>query len=103
MNSTQSYWPNSIFRVAPAAKRIGLTSVSVAYVSSHVRHDLERNGEPERHSGIVASCNLKVTMDTYVQAVSDEKRKARVRVVEMIMPGNRKAARYLNGRLVVAR
>ena len=32
------------------------------------------------------------TMDTYVQAVSDEKRKAQSKVVEMIMPGIRKAA-----------
>ena len=34
-----------------------------------------------------------VTMDTYVQAVSDEKRKAQSKVVEMVMPGIRKAAR----------
>lgn len=32
-------------------------------------------------------------MDTYVHAVSDEKRKAQSKVVEMIMPGIRKAAR----------
>jgi hypothetical protein len=32
-------------------------------------------------------------MDTYVQAMSDEKRKAQSKVVEMIMPGIRNAAR----------
>jgi len=35
---------------------------------------------------------LKVTMDTYVQAISDEKRKAQSKVVELIMPGIRKKA-----------
>jgi len=30
-------------------------------------------------------------MDTYVQAVSDEKRKAQNKVVEMLLPGIRKA------------
>ena len=41
-------------------------------------------------------------MDTYVQAVSDEKRKVQSRVVEMIVPGIRKAGRYwtLIGRTV---
>ena len=32
----------------------------------------------------------KVTMDTYVQAVSDEKRKAQSKVVKMLLPGVRK-------------
>ena len=42
----------------------------VAYVSSHVRHHLERQRrESESHSGIARHANLKVTMDTYVQAV----------------------------------
>jgi len=41
---------------------------------------------------------LRVTMDIYVQAMSDEKGKAPSKVVEMIMPSNRKAARWLNGR-----
>lgn len=46
--------------------------------------------EPESHSGIAASCDLKVTMDTYVQAVSDEKCKAQSKVVEMSVPGIRR-------------
>ena len=42
---------------------------------------------------LLRHANLKVTMDTYVQAVSDEKRKAQGKVVEMLLPGIRKAAR----------
>ncbi|HSE17595.1 MAG TPA: hypothetical protein VLB46_11110 [Pyrinomonadaceae bacterium] len=33
---------------------------------------------------------LKVTMDKYVQAVSDEKRKAKSKVVKMLLPDIRK-------------
>jgi integrase len=40
--------------------------------------------EPPRHA------NLKVTMDTYVQAVSDEKRKAQSKVVNLLLPRIRK-------------
>ena len=41
---------------------------------------------------LLRHATLKVTMDTYVQAMSDEKRKAQSKVVEMIMPGIRKKA-----------
>lgn len=39
---------------------------------------------------LLCHANLKVTMDTYVQAVSDEKRKAQSKVVKMLLPGIRK-------------
>jgi integrase len=42
---------------------------------------------------LLRHANLKVTMDTCVQAVSDEKRTAQSKVVEKIKPGIRKAAR----------
>jgi len=35
--------------------------------------------------------NLKITMDTYVQAVSEEKRNAQSKVVKMLLPGIRRA------------
>lgn len=35
--------------------------------------------------------NLKVTMDTYVQAVTDEKREAQNKLVKMLLPGIRRA------------
>jgi integrase len=40
---------------------------------------------------LLHDANLKVTMDTYVQAVSDEKRKAQSKVVEMLLPGIHRA------------
>jgi integrase len=39
---------------------------------------------------LLRHANLKVTMDTYVQAVSHEKRKAQSKVVKMLLPGVRK-------------
>ena len=64
------------------------------YVSSYVRHHLKRQRrESEVIQELLRHANLRVTMDTYVQAMSDEKRKAQSKVVEMIMPGIRKAAR----------
>jgi hypothetical protein len=36
--------------------------------------------------------NLKVTIDTYVQAVTDEKRETQNNVVKMLLPGIRRAA-----------
>ena len=39
---------------------------------------------------LLRHANLKVTMDTYVQAVSDKKRKAQSKVVKMLLPGIRK-------------
>jgi integrase len=54
------------------------------------------NGEnPKVIQELLRHANIKVTMDTYVHAMSDEKRKAQskaCRVVEIIMPGIRKAA-----------
>jgi hypothetical protein len=49
--------------------------------------------QTRNHSGMLRHTNLKVRMETYVQAMSDEKRKAQSKVVEMIMPCIRKTAR----------
>jgi integrase len=96
MNGTQPYWPNSIFRVyiKPAAKKIRLTKRIGWHTFRHTFGTiLNANGEnPKVIQELLRHANLKVTMDTYVQAVSDEKRKAQSKVVEMIMPGIRKKA-----------
>ena len=42
---------------------------------------------------LLRHATLKVTMDTYVQAVSDERRKAQSKVVDMLLPGIRRAVR----------
>jgi|SRR4051794_9811038 integrase len=49
---------------------------------------LNANGEnPKVIQELLRHANLKVTMDTYVQGVTDEKRKAQSKVVRMLLPG----------------
>jgi len=94
MKGTQPYWPNSIFRVyiKPAAKKIGLTKRIGWHTFRHTFGTiLNANGEnPKVIQELLRHANLKVTMDTYVQAVSDEKRNAQSKVVKMLLPGVRK-------------
>jgi integrase len=53
---------------------------------------LNANGEnPKVIQELMRHANLKVTMDTYVQAVTDEKREAQNKVVKMLLPGIRRA------------
>lgn len=48
---------------------------------------LNANGEnPKVIQELMRHANLKVTMDTYVQAVTDEKREAQNKVVKMPLP-----------------
>ena len=54
---------------------------------------LNANGEnPKVIQELMRHANLKVTMDTYVQAVTDEKREAQNKLVKMILPGIQRAA-----------
>ena len=49
---------------------------------------LNANGEnPKVIQELLRHANLRVTMDTYVQAVSNEKREAQSRVVRLLSPG----------------
>jgi len=93
-NGTQPYWPNSIFRVyiRPAAKKIGLTKRIGWHTFRHTFGTiLNANGEnPKVIQELLRHANLKVTMDTYVQPVTDEKHNAQSKVVKMLLPGVRK-------------
>ena len=95
MNGTQPYWPNSIFRVyiKRAAKEIGLKKRIGWHTFRHTFGTiLNANGEnPKVIQELLRHATLKVTMDTYVQAVSDEKRNAQTKVVKMLLPGIRRA------------
>ena len=97
MNGTQPYWPNSIFRVyiKPAAKKIGLTKRIGWHTFRHTFGTiLNANGEnPKVIQELLRHANLRVTMDTYVQAMSDEKRKAQEQGCRDDYAGIRKAAR----------
>ena len=92
-NGTQPYWPNSIYRVyikrgaekAGIKKRIGWHTFRHTFGTI-----LNANGEnPKVIQELLRHANLKVTMDTYVQAVTDEKRGAQSKVVRMLLPGLR--------------
>lgn len=47
--------------------------------------------KPKVIQELLRHATLKVTMDAYVQAVSDEKRNAQTKVVKMLLPGIRRA------------
>ena len=50
------------------------------------------NGEnPKVIQELLRHANLKVTMDTHVQAVMDENREAQNKLVKMILPGIQRA------------
>jgi len=73
------------FRMTTLRQRWSMIWKYVIDPRTYVRHYLERQRrESESHSGLLRHANLKVTMDTYVQAVSDEKR------VKMLLAGIRK-------------
>jgi len=95
LHGKQPYWPNSIFRVyiKPAAEQIGLAKRIGWHTFRHTFGTiLNANGvNPKVIQELLRHTNLKVTMDTYVQAISDEKRHAQNKVVEMLLPGIRKA------------
>ena len=87
----QPYWPNSIYRgyIKPAADRIGIRKSIGWHTFRHTFGTLlNANGEnPKVIQELLRHANLRVTMDTYVQAVSDEKRNAQKKVVRMLLPG----------------
>ena len=93
-SAPQPYWPNSIYRVY--IKR-AQEDWSHSHIGWHTfRHIfstiLNANGEkPKVIQELLRHATLKVTMDPYVQAVSDEKRKAQSKVVTMLLPGIRRA------------
>jgi integrase len=93
-NGKQPYWPNSIHRVylKPAAESIGLTKRFGWHTFRHTFGTiLNANGEE-----LLRQVTLKVTMDTYVQAVSDEKRNAQNKVVEMLSSRNAQGSELMD-------
>ena len=92
---TQPYWPKSIYRVyiKRAADKIGLGKrIGWHTFRRTFGTILNANGEnPKVIQELLRHATLKVTMDTYVQAVSDEKRNAQSKVVKMLLPGIRRA------------
>ncbi|HAF24165.1 MAG TPA: hypothetical protein DCK93_14870 [Blastocatellia bacterium] len=85
----------TIYRVyiKRAAEKIGLRKRIGWHTFLHTFGTiLNANGEnPKVIQELLRHANLKVTMDTYVQAVTDEKGEAQNKVVKMILPGIRRA------------
>ena len=85
----------SIYRVyiKRAADKIGLRKRIGWHTFRHTFETIvNANGEnPKVIQQLMRHANLKVTMDTYVQAVTDEKREAQNKVVKMLLPGIRRA------------
>jgi Phage integrase family len=94
-NGMQPYWPKSIYRVyiKRAADKIGLRKRIGWHTFRHTFGTiLNTNREnPKVIQEFMRHANLKVTMDTYVQAVTDEKREAQNKLVKMILPGIQRA------------
>jgi integrase len=76
-----------------AAEEIGLRKRIGWHTFRHTFGTIQNaNGEnPKVIQELMRHANLKVTMDTYVQAVTDEKREAQNKVVKMLLPGIRRA------------
>ena len=70
-----------------------LTIVLMSYLRcATTKRWTDANGEnPKIIQELLRHANLMVTMDTYVQAVTDEKRAAQNQVVKVLLPGIRRA------------
>ena len=94
-NGAQPYWPKSIHRVyiKRAADKIGLQKRIGWHTFRHTFGTiLNADGEnPKVIQELMRHANLKVTMDTYVRAVTDEKREVQNKLVKMILPGIQRA------------
>jgi integrase len=75
------------------AKTLGIGNISWPTFRHTYSSLLHANGEdPKVVQELLRHASIKVTMDTYTQAVTSAKRKAQSRVVEMIVPRPRPEA-----------
>jgi integrase len=85
----QPYWPSTLLRhfIQPAAKKLGIEKIGWHTFRHTYSTLLHANGEdPKVVQELLRHSSIKVTMDVYTQAVTETKRKAQSRVVEMIAP-----------------
>jgi integrase len=95
MVGRQPLWPEAIMRnyIAPAARRAGITKHVNWHVFRHTFSTLLAGNDEDVKTvqSLMRHANSSVTMDIYTHAVSSKKRQAQSRVVEMILPQDRKA------------
>ena len=85
----QPYWPSTIMRhfIQPVAKKLGIPHISWHTFRHTYSTLLGANGEdPKVVQELLRHSSIKITMDIYTQAVTEAKRKAQSKVVEMIVP-----------------
>jgi len=85
----QPYWPATIMRhfIQPVAKKLGIPHINWHTFRHTYSTLLRANGEdPKVVQELLRHSSIKITMDVYTQAVTDAKRKAQSKVVEMIVP-----------------
>ena len=67
-----------------------MSSKTLRFKISTDRNLVDHGENPNVIQELLRHANLQVTMDTYVQAVSDENRKPQSKIVRMLLPGIRK-------------
>lgn len=91
----QPYWPSTIMRhfIQPAAIKLGIRHINWHTFRHTYSTLLHANGEdPKVVQELLRHSSIKVTMDIYTQAITDTKRKAQSRVIELIAPKKRAEA-----------
>src|SRR5216684_2885802 len=95
MKGRQPLWPEAVMRnyICPAAVRAGITKHINWHVFRHTFSTLlaENDEDVKTVQSLMRHANSAITMDIYTHAVSSKKRRAQSKVVEMILPRERKA------------
>lgn len=90
MKGKQPIWPDLVLRrhIQPTARRVGIEKRIGWHTFRHTYSTLlKANGEDVKVvQELLRNANVKITMDTYTQALSPAKRQAQARVAGMILP-----------------
>ncbi len=90
MKGQQPYWPENLLRrhIRPAAARCGITKTIGWHTFRHsYATQLKANGEDVKVvQESLRHANSRITLDTYIQALTPAKRQAQTKVVNMLLP-----------------
>jgi integrase len=90
MRGKQPYWLENLLRrhIRPAAKRCGIDKALGWHTFRHsYATQLKANGEDVKVvQESLRHANSRITLDTYIQALTPAKRQAQAKVVSMILP-----------------
>jgi integrase len=95
MKGRQPLWPEGIMEnyIRPAALRAGISKHINWHVFRHTFSTLlaENDEDVKTVQSLMRHANSNITMNIYTHAVSSKKRRAQMKVVEMILPEGKKA------------